>query len=183
MVNLSSRHLEDPHLSALSKGLNFAPAPGSIPKAHLVASVEAAIGRAKASDSEAAKARMNVIGAISRTRLPPRNLMPKEAPALKDLAKDDSILVLPADKGKATVVMDRADYDAKMELMLNDESAYQPLKKDPTTSLEKKMNARLLQLSQMDRLPSDVYSKLKKFSRQDPITLWTPQSAQTRRPP
>ena len=112
VVSLSSRHLEDPHLSALSKGLNFAPVLGSIPKAHIVASVEAAISRAKASGSEAAKAHMNVIGAISRARLPP------------NLAKDGSILVLPADKSKATVVMNRADYDAKMELMLNDESTY-----------------------------------------------------------
>ena len=47
VVNLSSKELEGPHLAALSKGLNFAPAPSSIPKAHIVASVEAAIGRAK----------------------------------------------------------------------------------------------------------------------------------------
>ena len=108
---------------------------------------------------------MIVIGAISRARLPSRNIMPKET---ADLAKDDSILVLPADKSKATVVMDKADYDAKMELILNDESTYQPLKKDPTTSLEK-MNARLLQLSRMDRLPSDVYSKLRSSAGRIPL--------------
>ena len=106
VVNLSSKQLEAPHLAALSKGLNFAPALSSIPKAHIVASVEAAIGRANASESVTAKARMNVIGAISRARLPPKNITSQEAQALRDLAKDEDILVLPADKGKATVVMD-----------------------------------------------------------------------------
>ena len=157
MVNLSSKQLEGPHLAALSKGLNFAPAPSSIPKAHIVASVEAAIGRAKASESVAAKARMNVIGAISRARLPPKNITSQEARALRDLSQDESILVLPADKGKATVVMNRADYDDKIDQMLKDENTYQLLKKDPTASLEKQMNSRLLHLVRMGRLHSDVY--------------------------
>jgi len=38
----------------------------------------------------------------------------QEAQALRDLAKDEDILVLPANKGKTTVVMDQADYDAKV---------------------------------------------------------------------
>ena len=123
-MNLSLKQLEAPHLAALSKGLNFASAPSSIPKAHIVASVKAAVGRANASESVTAKARMNVIGAISRARLPPKNITSQEAQALRDLAKDENILVLPADKGKATVVMDRADYDAKVGYMLYDENTY-----------------------------------------------------------
>ena len=49
---------------------------------------------------------MNVIGAISKARLPRKNIPSQEVRALRDLAKDEDILVLPADKGKATVVMD-----------------------------------------------------------------------------
>ena len=48
-----------------------------------------------------------------------------KAQALRDLAQDEDILVLPADKGKATVVMDRADHGAKVGQMLNDENTYQ----------------------------------------------------------
>ena len=42
------------------------------------------------------------------------NIHPQEAKAVKELAKDDDIVILPADKGRATVVMDRKDYSAKM---------------------------------------------------------------------
>ena len=38
---------------------------------------------------------------------------------MKELAKDDDIVVLPADKGRGTVVMDRSDYSAKMLAMLD----------------------------------------------------------------
>ena len=47
--------------------------------------------------------------------MPSKHVTPKEMQALKDLAKDEEILVLPADKGKATVVMHKADYDHKMQ--------------------------------------------------------------------
>ena len=45
-------------------------------------------------------------GAISRALLPPKNIASQEARALRDLAKDEDILAMPADKGQATVVMD-----------------------------------------------------------------------------
>lgn len=70
---------------------------------------------------------MNVIGVVSHAKMPPRNVPPRELKALKDLASDEDILVLPAYKGKATVVMNRADYEAKMFMMLNDESTYHPV--------------------------------------------------------
>ena len=52
--------------------------------------------------------------------------------------------MLPADKGRATVVMDRTDYDEEMQKMLSEESTYQPSEKDPTPPLERKMNAQLI---------------------------------------
>ena len=66
----------------------------------------------------------------------------------KELAKDDDIVILPADKGRATVVMDRKDYSAKMLTMLGDRDTYQLMAKDPTTSLENRMNSVLLRLQE-----------------------------------
>ena len=60
-------------------------------------------------DNVAAKARMSVIGAVNHVKMPPINIPPQEMKALKELASDEDILVLPADKGRATVVMDRTD--------------------------------------------------------------------------
>ena len=159
VVNLSTKQLDESHILALSKGLNFAPAPKKIPTAHLVATIEAAI-RSGVSETVAVKTRMSVIGSVSRARMPLRNVPPKEMRALKDLASDEDILILPPDKGKATVAMNKADYDTKMMTMLKDENTYRPVKKDPTSSLERNMNSMLLSLKRSGRLPDGVYSYL-----------------------
>ena len=146
VVNLSLKQLATPQLQVLSRGLNFAPTPKFIPKAHIVASVEAAITQSNVTEGEATKARVGVINALSHAKLPPTNIHPQEAKAVKELAKDDDIVILPADKGRATVVMDRSDYRAKMLAMLGDRDTYQLMAKDPTTSLENRMNSVSLRL-------------------------------------
>ena len=95
--------------------------------------------------------------------------------ALKDLARDEDILILPADKGKATVVMNKADYDAKMMTMLKDESTYRPVKKDPTSSLERNMNSMLLSLKRSGRLPGGVYSHLRSSAGSTPQLYGLPK--------
>ena len=166
-----------PHslLSLFPFRLNFAPAPVRIPTAHIVASVKAAIGQAKPSEKLAAKARMNVIGAIHQAKIPPRNISHKEMRALKDIANDEKILVLPADKGKATVVMDKADYDDKMQQMLSDEGTYKPLDRDPTVSLERRMNSRLLDLRKAGQLHPDTYSWLRSSASRVPLLYGRPK--------
>ena len=103
VVNLSSRKLSASQVQALSRGLNFAPSPQFIPKAHIVASVEAAIYRSGATEEQATKARVGVVGTLSRTKPPPKNTLPGEMLAVKQLARDKDIVILPADKGRATV--------------------------------------------------------------------------------
>ena len=72
---------------------------------------------------------MGVINALSHAKLPPTNIHPQEAKAVKELAKDDDIVILPADKGRATVVMDSKDYSAKMLMMIGDRDTYQLMAK------------------------------------------------------
>ena len=60
---------------------------------------------------EAAKAKVDVINALSHAKLHPRNIHPQEAKAVKELAKD-KIVILLVDKGRAMVVMDCSDYSA-----------------------------------------------------------------------
>ena len=72
--------------------MNFAPAPGCVPTAHFITSVEAAIHQCGVDENVAAKARMNVIGAVSRAKMPSRNITSKELNALKELANDEDIL-------------------------------------------------------------------------------------------
>lgn len=65
-----------------------------------------------------------------------------------------SIIILPADRGRATVVMDCSDYSAKMLAMLGDRDIYQLMVKDPTTFMKNRMNSVLLILRQKGCLPA-----------------------------
>ena len=44
-------------------------------------------------------------------------------------------VILPADKGRVTVVMDKTDYYDKMDTLVNDKQTYEELKRDPTQRL------------------------------------------------
>ena len=78
------------------------------------------------------KARSQVTGTLNRAKKTTPNLHPEETKALSQLRKDTSLMILPADKGRATVVMDRESYDDKVTSMLSDTTTYKPLPKDPT---------------------------------------------------
>ena len=77
------------------------------------------------------------------------------------ISNEKKITVLPADKRKATVVMDKADDDGKTQQMLGDEGTYKPLNKDLTLSLERRMNSCLLYLKKAGQLHPDAYTRLK----------------------
>ncbi|VDN42098.1 unnamed protein product [Dibothriocephalus latus] len=49
-----------------------------------------------------------------------------EEDAMKRLKMNNDVVVLPADKGRATVMMDRSDYNAKSQALLDDQQSYQP---------------------------------------------------------
>ena len=63
------------------------------------------------------KRRLTVIS--QSVSLPSSNLTPDEQKALKELKTDENIVMLPADKGRVTVVMDRTDCNDKMDLLVN----------------------------------------------------------------
>ena len=175
VVNLSSKQLESPHVSALTKGLNFVPPPVHIPTSHIVANVKAVIGQAKTSERLAAKAHMKIIGAIYRARISARNILHMEMRVLNDLSNNEKILVLTADKEKATVVMDKADYDGKIQQMLSDEGTYKPLDKDPIVSLERRMNSCLLDLRKASQLHPDDYTRLRSSAGRVPLLYGLPK--------
>ena len=52
-----------------------------------------------------------------------------EQKAIKDLQNDNDIL--PADKGRMTVIMNKSDYNNKANDLIKDTETYQPLDTDP----------------------------------------------------
>ena len=59
-----------------------------------------------------------------------------EFQALQNLKKDDSIIILPEDKG---YLLNIKDYEDKMDLLLSDANAYEKLNRDPTATYKREL--------------------------------------------
>ncbi len=173
VINHSSRQLNLIEKKALSKGLNFTPAPKSIPIPRIVAAVET--GLRIVPSSEAELARINIIGALTKAKPPPSNITTEEYRAIKDLIKDNSILILPTDKGRATVILDKSEYHQKILSMLSDDKTYKKLKRDPALALERKMNSLLLSLKRAGSLPDALYYRLRSSAKTTPLLYGLPK--------
>ena len=68
------------------------------------------------------------------------NLTEKEREALENLSKNEDIVIKPADKGGALVIMDKKDYETAVLDMLKDEEFYHESKEDLNDQFEKKVN-------------------------------------------
>ena len=76
---------------------------------------------------------------VLREAKPPKPKMSfKQCSAVCALRNDSNIVIVSADKGKATVVMDRGNYNIKMKAILQD-GQYKPLQRDPTIRMEKEI--------------------------------------------
>ena len=115
VVNLSSRSLSDAEKALLKKGLNFAVTPGNIPATEIIAKVEAAIRQL---DAEQADTVRRAVNSILQQADPREPNITKMRDALKNLKEDESIVVLPMDKGRASVVVDTDTYRAKMSTLI-----------------------------------------------------------------
>ena len=76
---------------------------------------------------------------------PERNLTAQQLRAIGSLKKRQSIVVLKADKGNATVVMNREEYHRKYVALLQPPT-YIMLKKDLTQKIERKVLEALKEL-------------------------------------
>ncbi|BHF63008.1 hypothetical protein SprV_0200599700 [Sparganum proliferum] len=81
---------------------------------------------------------------ILRQKRRQQTLSADEAQGLQSLKSDHNIVVVPADKGGATVIMDRIDYVNKANGIFSDLAAYTLLAEDPTkkqaAAIKKKVN-------------------------------------------
>ena len=157
----------------MSKGLNFAPAPKRIPTKEIVASVESALKRV--SQDSASSVRTQMISLLRSAKPPPSNLTPEDLKAISTLKKDQDLMILPADKGRATVLLDREEYDQQIVDMLSDEKTYRKINKDPAPALERRMNALLLGLHRKGTIPKKLYEKLRSSAGQNPLLYGLPK--------
>ena len=118
------------------RGLNCAPASWKIAVINIAASLESVAS--KMDGQTATDLWDHICSILRRARLPPPNLQEGERASLKPLSEDNYMIVLPADKGNATVIMDMSHYDKRVRGLLTD-PVNQKVKKDPTPGTERKV--------------------------------------------
>ena len=92
-------------------------------------SVEAVLSRQRdLSEPVKDNIRSRIASTLQSASLPDNNLTNDERQALKRLKTDKDIVILPADKGRVTVVMDPTDYHDKMNELVNNKQTYEELK-------------------------------------------------------
>ena len=83
--------------------------------------------------------RAEIRGALRNAKEPKRNITKQEVQALAELKKDQSRVILTADKGVAIVILDKEDYIKKAKTLLEDQQTYRMLKSDPTNRMKTKL--------------------------------------------
>ena len=123
--NLSSRSLTNAQESLLKKGNKFAIAPSKIPVLD-IRRVELGLSQVNfANKCSIDSARSKVVEILKRAKPPKPNLSKAEKRAMEELKQYDDIVILNADKGNSTVVMDKLEYDGKLLGLLSDSATYQ----------------------------------------------------------
>ncbi|XP_046394714.1 uncharacterized protein LOC124162253 [Ischnura elegans] len=103
VINMTDLTIDKPTISVLSKGLNFAPAPRSIPYSGLVGSIEQAIRKLPEEAAEEARTEISVV--LKRALPPKSNIRKEERDAIRALrANRNDTLRLLAEKFDADMV-------------------------------------------------------------------------------
>ena len=85
---------------------------------------------------EAELAWTKIADLLRKDRLPSSNLSKAEVSAISELKSNENIVIAPADKGNAAVIMDREDYTKKARDII-EYHPFERVKRDPTRKLER----------------------------------------------
>lgn len=140
-------------MDALLKGLDFTVAPCDIPSVALMSGVECAIR--KLPQEEAEDIRYSTTQILEKATLPRPNLPKPVCVALGQSKRKKNIIILLADKGNTTVVMDKAECHSKINSLLQ-EGPLKKLKKDPTAAVQKET----IKLVKKEGIPQETLWKI-----------------------
>nr|VZI12046.1 unnamed protein product [Spirometra erinaceieuropaei] len=117
VVNLSKRDLSSTEISLLSKGIRFSHTDAA--PTDFQADLESLLLTSDIPDDMCADIRSCATGLL-RQRKHHQTLSTEEEKALRSLKTDEKIVIMAADKGRATVIMDKVDYVNKANQIFDD---------------------------------------------------------------
>ena len=131
VVNLSSKQLNFFEKSVLGLGLGFNLPPSRRDIIPTAASFDKFLFNHKSKITNPSILRGAISPLLLAIERETPNLPKSLQNALSNLQRDKNTKVMTADKGNKVVLMDKADYDAKMEVLLSDGNTYEALEHDP----------------------------------------------------
>ncbi|XP_060701770.1 uncharacterized protein LOC132828701 [Hemiscyllium ocellatum] len=163
--NLSHRQLTDMERTILAKGLNYNHR--DTKTVDFLAALECTLRNNGLTEQTQQTVRQSIVPLITRKRQT-HNLNTKEREALKSLRTDKDIIVLPADKGRMMVILDKADYIQKAQQLLADTNTYQKREFDPTPQLINRINNTLRNLQKNGQITRFDLQRMKPESNNTP---------------
>ena len=170
IFNTSSKTLTQAHLNVLTKGLAFTPTPKKPPTLDFIVSIESGARQLGLQSDATSALRSSAARALQHPPALPPNITAEERQAIRGLKDDDSISVHPADKGRATVIMDKEDYHRKMDVLVGDNTTYEKLAADPTQHHRATIMATLLPMQ--NYLPPSLYHRLSPSTTAQPPLMF-----------
>ena len=158
VINIPSRQLTHIETDPLAKGLNFSITSKTLPNKDIIATIKDAVQDPEKEETDTIRAKVSLT--LQNSKPPKDNLSKDERKALKELQSDTSIVILPADKGRSTVILNREDYLGKCtDHIKNVYINY--LKKDPITKIKTKTLKQLKILRDKKFIHNKLYHNLK----------------------
>ena len=112
---------------------------------------------------------------VRKTKIPTSNITTEERKALFELKKDQDIIILPADKGRTTVILDKQDYKEKVDNLLADTSTYTKLSRNPTSKFKNKLVNILRDWKRSKSISDQLYWRIYPEGDEPPKFYGTPK--------
>ncbi|BHF74009.1 hypothetical protein SprV_0401709300 [Sparganum proliferum] len=125
-----------------------------------IAALEATLSKTKATEDAKNSIRQRVASLIISHR-PRQTISSAEVKAIKELKRDEETVIVPADKGRATVILDKSEYVAKAPELLNDDHSYNVIDYDPMKTLVAKINKRLNLMRNLQAISENDWRQMK----------------------
>lgn len=167
VVDLSSRGLSINERKLLEKGLSYSLKRTKLDAEEVIPAVESTMFGMQTQKAE--ELRLKIVQIIKSQTIDKYNLDKDERQAFNSLKLDDNILIMKADKGGATVVLDKEDYSAKLE---------QHIGEGPYTEIKNKTVDQL-----MNKNKDDVIQYLKQIKERIEHSKWCKLYPKSTHPP
>jgi len=181
--NLSSRQLSKDELATLSLGLNFAVPDKNHNKMLLETAMYLEQIISEIDDDEIGEVEKNCVKSqvckvLMSDYSQPDNSIEKVPKWIKSsitsLKQDKSIIIIKADKGNTTVILDRAEYESKMDVLISS-GPYKEALKDPTTVHFESTKKLLQKLGDDNKISKPTMWNLKPFEEVCPRIYGVPK--------